>query len=646
VYTIKMKRMKKIKDFWKMSNLVVLLVCLVALFFIFSYVIKDDYSARHIMPPPPTSALYLDTAQPIEVRVADLLSYMTIEEKIGQMTLVEKNSIEHLGDIQTYHLGALLSGSGAKPEQNTPAGWKEMIDIYQTQAGQTRLGIPLLYGADGIHGHAHVASATVFPHAVGLGATNNAELVSKIANATAEELFATGVNWNFSPNLDQPLDIRWGRVYEAFSDDPNIVSNLGVAYIQGLQKREDFADDKVFVLATPKHYLGLGSMEWGTSLNESYQIDQGVTSRDETLLRARHLVPFEAAVEAGALSIMVGLNSWGDRRMVLQKELLTDLLKDELGYKGFLVSDWYGVHEGRRNTFWASVQAINAGVDMVMLPFDYQTFTKHIKWAHRLGLISDERINDAVGRILYAKFSAGLFDGERDELVTVQIPNDNHRALAQEAVAQSLVLLKNQAELLPLSPSVPHIRVAGSAADNIGRQVGAWTIEWQGIDGNWLAGATSILEGIKTMVGPGTTLEYNRLGNFSSDRQGKVVGIAVVGEKPYAEGVGDVAHPILDNEDLLAIKNLQASCDQVVVVVVAGRPLLIANEIESLDALVMAWLPGSEGQGVAEVLFGAKPFTGTLPLPWPKNSEQLPISAEGLATDQTPLLFPRGFGLR
>ena len=602
------------------------------------------FGARSNMVTPPSNALYLDENQPIEMRVADLLSYMTLEEKIGQMALVEKNSIKEENDIASYHLGALLSGAGSKPIKNTPEGWKEMINGYQATAKQSRLGIPLLYGVDAIHGHAHVPTATVFPHAIGLGATNNPKLVKSVAQATAEELFATGVNWSFSPNLDQPRDIRWGRVYEAFSDDPNLVRALGVAYLEGLQINPD-ADDEIFILATPKHYLGLGGMGWNTSLNKNFKVDQGVTLEDEVLLRSHYLPPFAAAVDAGALSVMVGLNTWGDKRMVLQKELLTDILKEELGFKGFLVSDWYGIHEGRKNTFWASVQAINAGIDMAMLPFDYRAFVRHLKWANWLGLVSDERIDDAVGRILYAKFALGLFDDNRNIIPPTAIPNTDHKTLAREAVAQSLVLLKNESSLLPLSPDTPYILIAGSAAHNIGRQMGAWSVEWQGIDGNQSVVGTSVLEGIIDHVSSKTKVEYDMLGNFTLAGKKAPVGIAVVGEKPYAEGWGDAEYPTLSEEDLLAVKNLQAHAEKVVVVIISGRPLLIANEIDSFDALVAAWLPGSEGVGVADGLFGNTPFTGALPIPWPHHSEQLPIQSDDTTADNTSVLFPRQFGL-
>jgi beta-glucosidase len=601
----------------------------------------DMFDKKPITAMPPVDALYLDGTQPIEARVADLLSYMTLEEKIGQMTLIEKNSVLSPSDIAEYHLGGLLSGAGSKPLDNTAAGWRKMTLEYQVEARQSRLGIPLLYGADAVHGHAHVPNATIFPHAIGLGAANNEELVKAIAEATAKELDATGVNWSFSPNLDQPQDIRWGRVYEAFSDNPEIVSKLGVAYLNGLQVSPH--SENIFVLATPKHYLGLGGMGWGTSLNQNFKIDQGVTPLDETLLRTVYLPPFKEAVDAGALSMMVGLNTWGDKRSAFQKELLTTLLKEELGYKGFLVSDWYGVHEGRKNRFWATTEAVNAGVDMVMLPFDYVEFSKHMKWANRLGLISDARIDDAVGRILYAKFALGLFD-EKNVTSLSEVANPTHRALARTAVSESLVLLKNEDNVLPISANTRHIRVAGSAADNIGKQVGAWSIEWQGIDKDWPAHGTSLLEGIKKRAGSGTTVEYDLLGNFDKEKK-TPLGIAIVGEKPYAEGWGDTAYPILGEEDILAIKNLQESCDKVVVVIVSGRPLLIKNEVDSFDALVAAWLPGSEGGGVADVLFGDASFSGTLPLPWPSHAEQLPITTEGDTADGTPVLFPRAFGL-
>lgn len=589
----------------------------------------------------PSTADYLDTTLPVEARVASLLSYMTLEEKIGQMALVEKNSLKELSDISSYHLGGLLSGSGAKPEENTEEGWKQMTATFQAEAAKSRLGIPLLYGSDAIHGHAHVPGATVFPHMIGLGAAGGTDLVRKVAAATAKQMTATGVNWNFAPNLDTPQDIRWGRVYETFSDDPALVSRLGAAYVEGLQASEQHP-----VLATPKHFVGLGGMAWDTSLNENFRIDQGVTPADETVLQEVYLPPFAAAVDAGALSIMAGLNTWGDTRTVRQKYLLTDVLKERLGFKGFIVSDWYGVHEGTHNSFVATVRAINAGVDMVMLPFDYETFIRHMKWANRLGLISDERIDDAVSRILYAKFSLRVFDTDNSTQADVEVSNTTHQELARDAVAASLVLLKNENALLPINNAVKKIRVAGSAADNVGRQMGAWSVEWQGIDGNWPEHSTSILAGIQEVAPQHIDIEYEATGSFAPGTLKADIGIAVVGEAPYAEGWGDNPSPTLSVDDIHTIKNLQASSDSVIVVLVTGRPLIITEEIENWDAVVVAWLPGSEGAGVADVLFGNKPFTGTLPLPWPAHIDQLPIATTGATSNDSAALFPRFFGLQ
>jgi beta-glucosidase len=618
----------------------------VVLLGLFLTIITTDYFDSKPAMPVPADAPYLDSTLTIEVRVANLLSYMTLEEKIGQMTLVEKNSIKDLNDISNYHLGALLSGSGAKPENNTAEGWNQMIATYQLQATKSRLGIPLLYGSDAIHGHAHVPEATVFPHTIGLGASGNAELVRKVAAATADEMLPTGVNWNFSPNLDAPQDIRWGRVYETFSDDPALVAELGATYVQGLQFNEKSDNNHIQVLATPKHFIGLGGMGWNTSLNENFTIDQGVTIADEALLEEVHLPPFAAAVDAGALSIMVGLNTWGDDRTVRNKYLLTGVLKGQLGFEGFIVSDWYGVHEGTRDTFLATVRAIRAGVDMIMLPFEYKKFANHMKWANRLGIISDERINDAVGRILYAKFSLGLFDDNNIPETLATTSKKDHQALAREAVAESLVLLKNENNLLPLTAVDRKIYVAGSAADNVGRQMGGWSIEWQGIDGNWPSNSTSILAGIKEVAGQDVQVEYEKQGQFSTRSPRADVGIAIVGEPPYAEGWGDDPNPSLSDDDIQTIKNLRQTSDSLVVILITGRPLIITDEMKNWDALVVAWLPGSEGAGVADVLFGDKQFTGTLPLPWLAHTDQLPITPAGETQDDTPVLFPRYFGLK
>ena len=587
--------------------------------------------------------VYKNSDVSIDERLQNLLSQMTLAEKIGQMALIEKNSLAQPTDIATYGLGGILSGAGSKPATNTESGWKSLVTDYQTEATKSRLGIPLLYGVDAVHGHALVPGATVFPHQIGLGASGDADLVEAIARATANDIAATALNWNYAPNLDLPTDIRWGRMYEGFSDDPLLTARLGAAYVKGMQTASDSTTTTttIPVLATLKHFAGVGSMQWNSSTNKNFKIDQGVTLADTKALQKKYLPPFKAAIDTGVLSVMVGLHTWGNSKLIVSREIITGELKDRLAFKGFVVSDWYGVYEGAGNKFIATVRAINAGVDMVMLPFDYKTFVRQVTWANRLGIISDARIDDAVSRILRAKFTAGLFDVP----VATEVKLADNRALARTAVAQSLVLLKNNDALLPLKKNPRHIRVAGRAADNIGIQSGAWTVEWQGVDGNWLPNATSILAGIRAQVTPGTNVEYSPTGEYKTAGTKAPIGIAIVGETPYAEGWGDREYPILSEADLQAIKNLQAVCDQVVVVIVSGRPLLIANEVDSWDALVAAWLPGTEGGGVTDVLFGDKQFMGTLPVPWPKTAEQLPVATDGATRDGTALLFPRYSGL-
>ncbi len=609
---------------------------------IIGYFLLNNFLTKDI-PTLPANPLYRNSELPTERRVSDLMSYMTLEEKIGQMALVEKNSLDELEDIRTYGLGGMLSGFGGKPEDNTPTGWNTMVGTFVSESRTSRLGIPVLYGVDAIHGHSNVPDATIFPHFIGLGASGDEALVERVARATADELLATGVRWSYSPTYDMPEDIRWGRVYEAFSDDPVLVSKLGSAYIRGLQQNPSGSSATITVLATPKHYIGAGGMLWGTASNENFTIDQGFTPIDEAKLHTRYLPPFEKAIETGAMSVMVGLNSWGDTKLAASSYLIQTVLKEELGFEGFVVSDWYGVYEIPGGDYQAAVTAINAGVDMVMLPFDYQDFVKNIRRAVHNGDIQESRINDAVQRVLTAKFQLGLFDTpevrDMDEIGSLA-----HRILARDAVSKSLVLLKNNAQVLPITKSISTIRIAGGAADNIGKQTGAWTVEWQGIDGNWLPGATSILQGIQASTPRGTTIEFDAGANFSLSAPKADLGIAVVGEAPYAEGWGDNPHPSLSEGDLATIEKLRNVSSKVVVVLVTGRPLMITDHIDNWDATVVAWLPGSEGAGVADVLFGKKSFTGKLPLPWPSTTLQLPI-VEGGTKDGTAPLFPRYFGL-
>lgn len=556
-------------------------------------------------------AAFRDASLPVETRVEDLLARMTTAEKIGQMAMVERKSVYDREDIVRYGIGALVSGGGSNPSPNTAASWLEMTNAYQSDALRTRLGIPLLYGADAVHGHANVPGATVFPHFIGLGATRDADLVRRVALATTAELAATGVYWNFSPNLDVPQDMRWGRVYESFSSDTAVVADLGRAYLEGIANLPDDA-----AIGTAKHYMGAGDMRWGTSINKDYRIDQGATEVDEAALRRVHLPPFQAAVDAGVSSVMVGLNSWNGIKLSANRYLLTDVLKGELGFDGFVVSDWYGVYEIPGGEYHAAVTAIEAGVDMVMLPFDYKSFIGYVTQALENGDLTEARIDDAARRILRAKFRAGLFDRQlADASRLSRVGSDEHRAIAREAVRKSLVLLKNAGRTLPLDAKTSRILVAGSAAHNLGRQCGGWTVEWQGIDGNWIPG-TTILDGIRNAVPETTDVEYRLDGDFTPSRPLADVGIAVVGEAPYSEGYGDSEHPALTPEDLATIAKVRAASRRIVVIIVSGRPVDIRPYVKDWDAVVAAWYPGTEGAGVTDVLFGDYPFTGNLPVKW------------------------------
>ena len=561
-----------------------------------------------------TNLPYQNPVLPTDKRVTDLMNRMTVAEKIGQMVLVEKNSIHNLGDITRFNLGALLSGGGAGPKQDTPLAWLQMINEFQSAAKNTCLGIPLLYGVDAIHGHGNVLGTTIFPHFIGLGATKDPDLVNRVAMATAEEMVATGIYWNFAPNLDVAKDIRWGKTYETFGSDTANVAQLGLAYLEGTQ---DPSNGYYNVLASPKHFLGGGDMEYGTSRNKKFKVEEGNITIDEKTLRQVHLVPFQKAIAGGARVVMVGTASWQGKINSDNYHLLTELLKNELGFSGFIVSDWYGVYEIETSKYNSLVRAVNAGIDMVMTPFEYKDFISNLQEALANGDIAEERLDDAVRRILTVKFETGLFDRPeaKPEGLSV-IGSAAHRELAREAVRKSQVLLKNEKSALPLPASLPKIIVAGSAADNLGRQAGGWTTEWQGIDGNYGISGTTILEAIKNTVSRDTEVEYNKKGDFSVKNNLADVGIVVIGEKPYAEGWGHIANPGLSPEDLSVIKKVKAKSKKIIVIIVSGRPLNIKEYAKNWDAIIAAWLPGSEGQGVADVLFGNFPFTGILPVDW------------------------------
>jgi len=588
--------------------------------------------------PLPEDSVYLDPNAPVEDRIDNLIEGMSIEEKVGQMTLVEKNSLP-LEDVGPFGIGGVLSGGGGFPETNTPEAWADMVNAFQREAMNSRLGIPIIYGVDAVHGHNNVKGATIFPHNLGLGAANDQELMTRIGQITAQEMIATGIYWNYAPAVSIPQDIRWGRTYEGYSEDSEIVTELATAYLLGLQG-DDLADP-LTVLGTPKHYLGDGGTAWGTSNVSGYFIDRGDTQLTEEEMRALHLVPYIDAIENGAQSIMVSFSSWNGEKMHGQEYWITNVLKGELGFGGFVVSDWGGVDEVDPDYYTAVVKSINAGIDMNMVPYDHGRFIKTMLEAVEAGDIPIGRIDDAVRRILRVKYALNLFEepySNPDLLSTVG--SEEHRAVAQEAVSKSMVLLKNEGSIFPISKDVPYLYIAGSAMDDIGIQSGGWTITWQGESGDITPG-TTILEAIESTVSEETQLVVNQAGQFpETDEETPSLCLAVVGELPYAEGVGDNENPTVSLADKRALNKMEESCEKVAVILISGRPLIINDRVDNWDALVAAWLPGTEGQGVADVIFGDVPFTGKLSFTWPVSTEQLPVGS----SDSDPL-FPFGFGL-
>ncbi|CUS06366.1 Beta-glucosidase-like glycosyl hydrolase [Candidatus Promineifilum breve] len=563
---------------------------------------------------------YRDPTQPTAARVADLLGRLTLAEKIAQMTQPEKYSVTP-DEVAALGMGSVLSGGGGNPKPNTPATWAAMVSEYDEAARRSRLGIPLLYGVDAVHGHNNVHGATIFPHTISLGAAGDPELARRVARATALETAATGVRWDFAPMVSVVQDPRWGRTYEAFGDDTAAVTALSRAYLLGLQDAGDgrgLASPHA-VLGTPKHYLGDGATLWGTSKMEMlglrFHIDQGDMRVDEATLRAKYLPPYAAAVEAGALCVMPSFSSWNGVKMHAHRYLLTDVLKGEMGLRGFLVSDWQAMDQIDPDYATAIATSINAGLDMNMVPYDWRRFIATLMAAIESGAVPLSRIDDAVGRILTVKFEMGLFEQRPGDLPPLSILGAaEHRALAREAAARGMVLLHNDGGALPIGGGP--IFVAGEAADNIGLQCGGWTIKWQGEVTRDLTVGTTILDGLREVAPPDTAITYSPTADFPGDARA-AVGLLFVHELPYAEGLGDREDLNLPAEQVALIDKLRARCERLVVVLITGRPLLIAEHLGRAEAWVAAWLPGSEGGAVADVLFGRVPFTGRLPLAWP-----------------------------
>jgi beta-glucosidase len=579
-------------------------------------------------------------------QVNQLLAQMTLEEKVGQMTEPEQDALKSLDDIDKYHLGSLFSGGNSDPKAgNSLEAWTDLYDKLQQRALKTRLGIPLIYGIDAVHGHNNVLNAVIFPHNVALGCTRDAKLIEQAARVTAEEIRATGINWAYGPCVAVPRDERWGRAYEGFGETPELARTLGEAAVRGFQG--DDLSNPLSVVACAKHYVGDGGTTFGTGIPKQdgtrSPLDQGDTRLSEAELRRIHMQGYITAIKAGVGTIMPSYNSWNGVKCSASHRLLTEILKGELGFEGFLISDYNALDElpGDRK---AQVEAsINAGMDMVMVATKYAEFYSTLLELVKENRVPMSRIDDAVRRILRVKFASGLMDKSRSQLADRSLHKSfgsaEHRAVARQCVRESLVLLKNEKRTLPVSKQAVRIHVGGKNADDIGNQCGGWTIAWQGQSGNVTTGGTTILKAIQNTAGKNTKVTFSKDG---SGAEGADVGVVVIGETPYAEMMGDRTDLSLAPEDVAAVENMKKAGIPVVVVLLSGRPMILGSVLDKADAFVAAWLPGTEGQGVADVLFGDYNPTGKLSVSWPRSMAQIPINVGDKNYDP---LFKYGYGL-
>jgi beta-glucosidase len=571
-------------------------------------------------------------------KASALVATMTADEKMAQLQQIERANVT-ASDITTYGVGSVYSQGGSAPSTNTATGWADMVDGFRTAAFASRLKIPIIYGLDVVHGVGPVKGATVFPHNIGLGATRDPALVEKVASAVADEAAGVGADFPFAPVVAVARDERWGRTYEAFGETPELPSAMGVAYTNGFQKR----GGAFTVLANAKHYLGDGGTANG--------VNTGNTSGDEATLRALHLPPYQAVVAAGVGSIMASYSSWQGTRMHMNTMMITDVLKGQLGFAGFVGSDYNAC-----TTNGVTVGGcLNAGVDMMM------TFgpsaSSFLSMVRPLvpSTVPQSRIDDAARRILVVKCEMGLLDGTLrlvDRALTARVGSAPHRAVARQAVAASVVVLKNDGGVLPLSKTVPAVALGGKTADNIGNQCGGWTVTWQGMTGNVTTGGTTIRAALEGVL---TSSRVNYALDGSATGSGSTVGIAVIGETPYSEGCGDIPTPQggtscvnrptslqVDSADVAVVQKMKTAGLKTVVVLVTGRPLILDQILPIADAIIVAWLPGTEGAGVTDVLFGDAHPTGKLPRTWPSSMSQIPINV-GDATYNP--LYPYGYGL-
>lgn len=574
-----------------------------------------------------------DHLETIQEKVAWWIEHLTIEEKAGQMIQAERttnngNSGATAYETSFYNLGSILNGGGNVPPVNTVAGWKTMSSTYRNASLNSSSGIPIIYGVDAVHGHNNLINSTIFPHNIGLAATKNPDLMRAIGEATAYEVAQTGMSMNFSPSIGIIKDKRWGRVYETFGENPEVVRSLIGPYIEGLQMYN--------IAATAKHFLGDGYTTYGTGMEGG--LDRGNAELDEEMIDTL-LSLYQEAIDAGVKSIMVSYSSLNGLRMHQHEHLITDVLKGEMGFKGFVIGDYEGTNDVTGSTFEQKiVNTINAGVDMLMEPNKFNLAYDAILSGYNKNLISIDRINDAVSRILTVKYEIGLFDEQ--DLPQADIRNTSSLDIARQAVRESLVLLKND-DILPFEKN-QNLLVIGPGSNDIGVQSGGWTISWQGSSGNITAGKT-ILDAFNE-VSTGTI--YTSLDDL--DKVDAVV--LVLAEKPAAEWFGDSDNLSLNGktayqENVELLTALAQTDVPVVAILISGKPLLISDYMDTIDAFVMAFLPGTEGLGITDVLFGDYNFTGKLPYTYPRLLEQATDTMLDPNYDPTSYLFPYGFGL-
>jgi beta-glucosidase len=568
----------------------------------------------------------------LEQKVDSLLKLMTLEEKIGQMSQIrhfEEAADEH---ITSKFIGSVIHTQGPNPGK-TALDWQKRFIELQKKALSTRLGIPLLFAVDAVHGQNTFEGATIFPHNIGLGATGNEKLVEEIAKITAIESQATGFNWVFSPCIAIPFNEKWGRVYEAFSESTELTEKLTKAAVKGLQGN---LADAATVMATAKHFIGDGATDYG--------VEGGETSLTSLEIKERLLAPYKVAVKENVGAVMASFNTISGISMHAHKALISDTLKVGMNFDGIVVSDWKAYSRFGENDI------VNAGIDVIMaVDGDLELFQNGLKEGVKNNSVSMFRIDDAVRRILRQKFRLGLFENPfPDTTLVAKIGSKEHRNIAKQAVRESLVLLKNKNAILPLSKETKKIVVVGEHANSSGLQSGGWTVNWQGTHKNY-KGATTILNGIKKLAKGTVVYDKDATQNhFDAD-----VAIIVVGENPYAEFFGDIGHEsntlqlTLTEAHQKYIKTYQEKGIKTIVVLVSGRPLVVTKQIQKSDAFIAAWLVGSEGKGVAEVLFGESNFSGKLPHSWPKSVEDFKGKyGPNFWDDSIKPLYPIGYGLK